>query len=161
MFLLYWSKDTDWVAGSDIEGKCYLRCGEDEYEKVTDLCEQGPDGWVFRDMFNYGAKTVDSLPAEAKEFSSVPAEPLIPSYPQVKKQLRSLDIFAGCGGLSQGLHNAEVADTCWAVEVFKPAANAFKLNNTDCTVFTDDCNELLHSVMEGKKLNEFNQKYPQ
>jgi len=25
MFLLYWSEDSDWVAGSDIEGRCYLR----------------------------------------------------------------------------------------------------------------------------------------
>ena len=36
-------------------------------------------------MFDSGAKTVDSLPAEAKESGSVPADHLIPSYPQVKK----------------------------------------------------------------------------
>ena len=44
-------------------------------------------------------------------------------------KLRSLDIFAGCGGLSQGLHDSGVAETRWAVEVFEPAAKAFKLNN--------------------------------
>ena len=32
MFLLYWSKDTDWVAGLDIKGRYYLIFGEDEYE---------------------------------------------------------------------------------------------------------------------------------
>ena len=112
MFLLYWSKVTDWVEGSDIKERCFLRCGEDEYEEVTDWCEQGPDRLVFRHMFDSGAKRVDSLPAEAKELGSVPADPFIPSYPQVQKKLRSLDIFAECGDLSHGLHDAEVADTC-------------------------------------------------
>ena len=40
-----------------------------------------------------------------------------------------MDIFAGCGGLSQGLHDSGVADTRWAVEIFEPAANAFAKNN--------------------------------
>ncbi len=114
-------------------------------------------------MFNSGSKTLDSLPAAAKEFCTDTTYHLIPSYPQVKKKLRSLDIFdfAGCGGLSQGLHDFGVAETLWAVKVFEPAAKAFKLNNKDCTVFTDDCNKRLCCVMEGKKMNEFKQKYPQ
>ena len=117
MFLLYWSKDTDWVAGSDIKGRCYLRCGEDEYEEVTDWFKKGPDRWVFRHMLILELKGL-TLPAEAKEFGSVPADPFIPIYPQVKKKLRSLDIFAECGDLSQDLHDAGVANTHWAVEVF-------------------------------------------
>ena len=40
---------------------------------------------IDRNMFNSGSKTIDSLPAEAKEFGSDPADHLIPSYPQVKK----------------------------------------------------------------------------
>jgi len=45
--------------------------------------------------------------------------------------------------------------------VLEPAAKAFKCNEKDCTVFTDGCNKLLYCVVEGKKTNEFNQKYPQ
>ena len=45
--------------------------------------------------------------------------------------------------------------------MLEPAAKAFKCNEKDCTVFTDGCNKLLYCVVEGKKTNEFNQKYPQ
>lgn len=32
--------------------------------------------------------------------------------------LRCLDIFAGCGGLSEGLHQSGVVETKWAVKFF-------------------------------------------
>jgi DNA (cytosine-5)-methyltransferase 1 len=46
-------------------------------------------------------------------------------------------------GLSEGFHQSGVAESQWAVEKDEPAAQAFRLNNPGCTVFTDDCNELL------------------
>ena len=42
----------------------------------------------------------------------------------------SLDIFAGCGGLSQGLHDSGVAETRWAVEV------RVRERQTDSCIFT-------------------------
>ena len=39
------------------------------------------------------------------------------AHPPVSRKLRCLDVFAGCGGLSCGLHNAGVADSKWAIEV--------------------------------------------
>ena len=51
-------------------------------------------------------------------------------------------------GLSEGLHEAGVAESCWAIEKEEPAASAFSLNNPGCTVFTDDCNSLLKLVMD-------------
>ena len=36
--------------------------------------------------------------------------------------MASLDIFAGCGGLSEGMHQAGVAKTKWAIEYEAPAA---------------------------------------
>jgi hypothetical protein len=40
-----------------------------------------------------------------------------------------------------------VAESCWAIEKEESAAHAFRLNNPECTVFTEDCNELLKLVM--------------
>ena len=43
--------------------------------------------------------------------------------------LATMDIFAGCGGLSEGLHRAGATETKWAIEYEHPAAEAFRLNN--------------------------------
>ena len=53
-----------------------------------------------------------------------------------------------CPGLSQGFHQSGIAETCWAIEKEEPAAQAFRLNNPNAAVFTDDCNLLLQQVME-------------
>ncbi|KFQ36208.1 DNA (cytosine-5)-methyltransferase 1, partial [Mesitornis unicolor] len=42
-------------------------------------------------------------------------------------KLRTLDVFSGCGGLSEGFHQAGVSETLWAIEMWEPAAQAFKL----------------------------------
>ena len=81
------------------------------------------------------------------------------------KPLRTLDVFAGCGGkvlcnharscvivflagLSAGFHQCGVSEASWAVEIDQPAAQAFRLNYPEATVFTDDCNTLLKLAME-------------
>ena len=51
-------------------------------------------------------------------------------------------------GLSAGLHQCGVAESRWAIEKVEPDARAYGLNATNCTVFTDDCNELLKLVMQ-------------
>jgi hypothetical protein len=50
-------------------------------------------------------------------------------------------------GLSEGLHQSGVAESCWAIEKEEAAAHAFRLNNPECTVFTEDCNHLLKLAM--------------
>lgn len=59
-----------------------------------------------------------------------------------------MDIFAGCGGLSEGMHQAGAAFTKWAIEYENPAAEAFKLNNPGAAVFANNCNVLLHAAMD-------------
>lgn len=54
---------------------------------------------------------------------------------------------AGCGGLSEGMHQAGASDTKWAIEYWKPAADAFKMNNPDAQVYNGNCNVLLHRAM--------------
>lgn len=61
--------------------------------------------------------------------------------------MRTLDVFAGCGGLSEGLHQSGISETLWAIEQDADAAAAFKINNPTATVFTEDCNTLLKEVM--------------
>jgi DNA (cytosine-5)-methyltransferase 1 len=61
--------------------------------------------------------------------------------------LATMDIFAGVGGLSEGMHQAGAAYTQWAIEYESPAADAFKLNNPDAAVFCNNCNVLLHAAM--------------
>lgn len=62
--------------------------------------------------------------------------------------INQLVIFSLLLGLSAGLHQCGVAESRWAIEKVEPAARAYALNATNCTVFTDDCNELLKLVME-------------
>lgn len=54
-----------------------------------------------------------------------------------------------------------VSETHWAIEMWDPAAQAFRLNNPGTTVFTEDCNVLLKLVMSGEKTNSLGQKLPQ
>jgi DNA (cytosine-5)-methyltransferase 1 len=61
--------------------------------------------------------------------------------------LATMDIFAGCGGLTRGLHQAKAAYTKWAIEYEAPAAEAFKLNNSQAAVFCNNCNVLLYAAM--------------
>ena len=57
-------------------------------------------------------------------------------------------------GLSEGFHQADMAESRWAIEKEEPAAQAFRLNNPGSTVFSEDCNLLLKLVMEVKCFNE-------
>jgi DNA (cytosine-5)-methyltransferase 1 len=57
--------------------------------------------------------------------------------------MATMDIFAGCGGLSEGMHQSRVADTKWAIEYEQPAADAFQLNNPGAAVFCNNCNVIL------------------
>lgn len=61
--------------------------------------------------------------------------------------LSTMDIFAGCGGLSEGMHQARAAVTKWAIEYEQAAADSFKLNNPESAVFCNNCNVLLHAAM--------------
>jgi DNA (cytosine-5)-methyltransferase 1 len=65
----------------------------------------------------------------------------------MEKKLRSLDLFAGCGGLSRGLHDSGLTDVKWACEFDPNAAAAFEKNFPGTTVFTEDINTLLGEIL--------------
>ncbi|KAL6501336.1 Class I-like SAM-binding methyltransferase superfamily [Orobanche hederae] len=74
-------------------------------------------------------------------------------FPKLKEasqgsRLTTLDIFAGCGGLSEGLEQAGVSLTKWAIEYEEAAGDAFRLNHPGSLVFVNNCNVILRAVMQ-------------
>lgn len=61
--------------------------------------------------------------------------------------LATMDIFAGCGGLSEGLHQARAAISKWAIEYEAPAAEAYKQNHPEATMWCANCNVILTAAM--------------
>jgi DNA (cytosine-5)-methyltransferase 1 len=72
------------------------------------------------------------------------------SHSNAIEPLKTLDIFAGCGGLSEGLRQSGVAKTYWAIESNTRAAEAFRLNNPESCVYNEDCNAILNSLLTEK-----------
>ncbi|CAA7058836.1 unnamed protein product [Microthlaspi erraticum] len=59
-----------------------------------------------------------------------------------ERRLATLDIFAGCGGMTWGLEQAGVTETKWTIEYEEPAGQAFKQNHPV------NCNVILRAIME-------------
>ena len=91
---------------------------------------------------------------DQNKFASEDIYDIPPGWENISKPLQCMDLFAGCGGLSEGLHQSNVAITRWAIEKDVTAAEAFKLNNPETLVFTDDCNEMLQSQLNGEGLKK-------
>ncbi|XP_077231680.1 DNA (cytosine-5)-methyltransferase 1B-like isoform X2 [Tasmannia lanceolata] len=64
-----------------------------------------------------------------------------------QNRLATLDIFAGCGGLSEGLQKSGVSFTKWAIEYEQPAGEAFNRNHPEALLFVDNCNVILRATM--------------
>lgn len=185
--MLYWSEEEMSVSFSYIVGKCHVVYGENLTTSEDEFFLQGPYRFIFTQAYDHVKKELIDPPSEALKLgiigkgkggkgkttskgkgssnvSDIPKTPqdttITEPYPNLTKRLRTLDVFSGCGGLSEGFHQAGVAESCWAIEVFDPAANAFKLNNPEATVFTDDCNLLLKMAMDGKDTNSKGQRIP-
>ncbi|XP_014605619.1 PREDICTED: DNA (cytosine-5)-methyltransferase PliMCI-like [Polistes canadensis] len=177
--MLYWSDEVCNVKFSEVTGKCYLAYSENLDQPLEEWSMGGPYRFYFTQAYNASEKTFDepspqacnigksskgkgkgkgtkSENSETKKF----IEKLI-DYNKVEKPLRTLDLFAGCGGLSEGLHQAGIAENNWAVEKEDAAACAYKLNNPNAIVFSEDCNILLQKVMTGDICDDNGQRLPQ
>ncbi|XP_023572897.1 DNA (cytosine-5)-methyltransferase 1 isoform X2 [Octodon degus] len=172
--LLYWSDEEAVVEFRAVQGRCTVEYGED-LESLQDFSMGGPDRFYFLEAYNSKSKTFEDPPNHArspgnkgkgkgKGKGKTKSQVLEPSEPELAiklPKLRTLDVFSGCGGLSEGFHQAGICETLWAVEMWEPAAQAFRLNNPGSTVFTEDCNVLLKLVMAGNVANSLDQRLPQ
>lgn len=75
---------------------------------------------------------------------------------QEKLILHSIDIFSGCGGLTEGMHQANFK-TQIAFEIDEIASKAFKLNHPDSTVITKDIRKVsiaeIKRKLKGKRIH--------
>ncbi|XP_054983670.1 DNA (cytosine-5)-methyltransferase 1 isoform X3 [Sorex araneus] len=173
--LLYWSDEEAVVDFSAVQGRCTVEYGEDLPECPQDFSARGPDRFYFLEAYNAKSKSFEDPPNHARnpwnrgkgkgkgknKTKSPPSEPSQPKAAVPLPKLRTLDVFSGCGGLSEGFHQAGISETLWAIEMWEPAAQAFRLNNPGSTVFTEDCNTLLKQVMGGERVNSLGQLLPQ
>ena len=116
-----------------------------------DWTQSGTCRFYFSRVYDLKEKSVLNIPEtvldkyrNSTQFSSHDGD-----VPTLEKPLRTLDVFAGCGGLSNGMEQAGLAKSMWAIENFAPAARAFELNHPDCTVLMDDCNAILERALDG------------
>lgn len=173
--LLYWSDEEAVVDFRAVQGRCTVEYGEDLGENLQEFSAGGPDRFYFLEAYNAKSKSFEDPPNHARSPGNKgkgkgkgrsrvksQASEQQPGETEIKlPKLRTLDVFSGCGGLSEGFHQAGISETLWAIEMWDPAAQAFRLNNPGSTVFTEDCNVLLKLVMAGETSNALGQKLPQ
>ncbi|KAJ2617877.1 hypothetical protein H4S08_000112 [Coemansia sp. RSA 1365] len=70
------------------------------------------------------------------------------SFARGSRYLRALDLFSGCGGLTQGLDQSGVVKTLWSVEYMPSAGMTFAKNHPDAQVYNQCSNLLLESAIK-------------
>ncbi|KAB2033895.1 hypothetical protein ES319_D04G047300v1 [Gossypium barbadense] len=164
---VYYSEETDILFVEAIEGKCEVRkkndlpaCNSAVIFHHVFFCDRiyDPSNGSLKQLpaqvkLRYSTGIVDNEIAYQKkkgkgkqEESELEVEKQQEAYQE--NRLATLDIFAGCGGLSEGLHQSGVSLTKWAIEYEEPAGDAFKLNHPESLVFIKNCNVILRAIME-------------
>ncbi|KAK7268999.1 hypothetical protein RIF29_21713 [Crotalaria pallida] len=153
---VYYSEETHTISVESIEGKCEVRrrfdipsCSAMGIYQHTFFCERLYDpatGSLMQMPANikvkYSRWDTDDAAARKRKGKCIEEE-----KKSDEKRLATLDIFAGCGGLSEGLQKSGVSLTKWAIEYEEPAGNAFKDNHPEALVFINNCNVILRAVM--------------
>ncbi|KAG6440695.1 hypothetical protein O3G_MSEX001376 [Manduca sexta] len=179
--LVYWSNEIKEVPFSAVVGPCNLIYEKNvpSHESLQGWLDRDPSRFYFRmafdktcgefvDVPNYATtvgrtdKGKDKGKGKGKSSKATETNNQPNKVEEVKvRPLRTLDVFAGCGGLSDGLHQAGVAECRWAVENLEAAAHAYSLNNKNCIVFNEDCNALLRDALAGASHSSGGLRLPQ
>ncbi|XP_066253971.1 DNA (cytosine-5)-methyltransferase PliMCI-like [Euwallacea similis] len=160
--LIYWTEKTITTSFSNVEGKCFIMFSEN-VQSASDWSMGGPLRFYFEEQFDFktgefgeppaGYRKIGALGKGGKTKGKSNSRKIIetpPEWDKIPQPLRGMDIFAGCGGLSEGLHQSGICETKWAIEFDLAAAQAFRFNYPDAKVFSEDCNNILKEVLEGK-----------
>ncbi|PON45428.1 C-5 cytosine methyltransferase [Parasponia andersonii] len=163
---VYYSETTDILSIDSIEGRCEVRKKSDvpvsdtpaifEHiffcERVYDPHKGSLNQLSAHIKLRYSTGKFSDAASRKKKGKSKEGENDLEIEKQIEasqeKRLATLDIFAGCGGLSEGLHQSGASITKWAIEYEEPAGDAFKLNHQESSVFVNNCNVILRAVME-------------
>jgi DNA (cytosine-5)-methyltransferase 1 len=159
---VFWSDDLEVVPASMVEGKCIVRPKQLLSVDPAIWHDEGSFRFYFEKMYDSKKELVLDLPQDViQRYSSAARYPESEgAHPAIERPLKTLDVFAGCGGLSLGLEMAGIAKSVWVIENFSPAASAFKLNHPDSIVITADCNLVLQQVLDGQTVNRDQQSLP-
>ncbi|KAK6143798.1 hypothetical protein DH2020_024146 [Rehmannia glutinosa] len=164
---VYYSEEMHTISIDMIEGKCEIRkkkdLGPQDVPSIFDhafFCEYlyDPSGGSLKQLpshikIKYSTGKLNDDATSRKNKGKCKEGEIEPEFAKLKEasqgnRLTTLDIFAGCGGLSEGLEQAGVSLTKWAIEYEEAAGDAFKLNHPGSLVFVNNCNVILRAVMQ-------------
>ncbi|GAV80752.1 DNA_methylase domain-containing protein/BAH domain-containing protein/DNMT1-RFD domain-containing protein [Cephalotus follicularis] len=163
---VYYSEETLLLSVEAIEGKCEVRkkndvppCNSPATFQHIFFCEHlyDPSKGSLKQLpahikLRYSTKNVESDAVRKSKGKCKEGEDNFEIEKQLEASqencLATLDIFAGCGGLSEGLQQSGVSITKWAIEYDAAAGDAFKLNHPESLMFINNCNVILRAAME-------------
>ncbi|XP_059488304.1 DNA (cytosine-5)-methyltransferase PliMCI-like [Neocloeon triangulifer] len=161
---LYHTDEVQEISASEIIGPAYVAYEKRLTTERHKWIQAGDNRFCFSQKYSLGSNKLSDVPHEARNCighmdpkTKNPVEPPIHKVPAEK--LKTMDLFAGCGGLSLGLHEAGLCESKWAVECDEHAAQAYSKNFKDATVYVDDVNLVLANMMEEKNQNNKGQAY--
>ncbi|XP_066260848.1 DNA (cytosine-5)-methyltransferase 1-like [Euwallacea similis] len=165
--LVFWTNNLYTISNLEkwtkvIKGKCYVM-NKENIPNVHQWIREGPFRFFYEKSYNPQKKTFGKLPptiqrcltSHSSTRSSTFNSEIAPLWPEIKTKLKCLDIYAGCGGLSDGLERAGLVETKWAIENDEDACRSFKMNHQGTLVLQEDCNDILYKLLnkEGNGLN--------
>jgi DNA (cytosine-5)-methyltransferase 1 len=149
---VFYSEDVSKVSLDNIEGKCTVcNASQSEFIPHVFMCKSTWDSQALE-------LTKDSCEADFEEKDTFYEEAIkqqVEKEEQQSEKLAAMDMFAGCGGLSEGMHQAGAVETKWAIEFDKEAAAAFQMNNPNAKVYALNINSLLLNCMKKAGLEDY------
>jgi len=148
---VFWSDEVERVEISDMISKCSVRYST-QHEVYDELEQMKEPSFYYKQKFDAKSKKFSDLPDSKGSSSSTKLKKT--SY----KKLATMEVFAGCGGLSEGLKQSGVADLKWAIEIDSSAAESYKKNNPQTKVFTQDSSVIFRDLLSDSE--EVKKQYP-
>ncbi|KAF8158951.1 S-adenosyl-L-methionine-dependent methyltransferase [Mycena galopus ATCC 62051] len=158
---LYKTRKSNKVEAKDLDAVCYVK-----YMDQIDV--DAIEEWLKADSIldRFYINTCESadghfIPMHKGDFDSRicqycarKPELQINQYHLRKGPISCLDVFAGAGGLSEGMHRTGYFDAKWAIEQSPSAARTFAANHPTANVLCADVNDILKYIVdreEGKQ----------